>query len=90
MLFGAFGRDEDVVDIDIDSRNISQYGVHQTLEILTGVFQAERGPVEDEQSKWGYDPRLCHVIRIDGNLVVAFEEIYLQKDFLSLELVNGI
>ena len=67
-------------------RNVAQDFVHKTLEILSGVFQAERCAREKEETERCDDASLFDVFVGDRYLMVPLEKIDFAEYFLSREV----
>ena len=72
MLLWCLGSDEDIVNVNKDSGNVPEYGVHQALKVLTSIFQSKRSSWKNEQAERRNDAGFTHVGVGDRNLVIAF------------------
>ena len=87
VFFWGGGGHEDVVDVDEAMRDAVEDRVHESLEILTCVFQSEGSSLENIKSKWGDDSSLLDVVGMDRDLMVPFEQVDFAEDCFSSEVL---
>ena len=79
MFLSSGAADEDVIEVDEDARNVMKYAVHQPLESLSCIFQAEWHAEELPESKRCDHSRFGYVLDGHGDLVVASCQVNLGK-----------
>jgi hypothetical protein len=90
VLFGRPGEHEDVIHVGEAEVEFSQDVVHEALERLGGVSQAERHVRELEQAKGCSNGCLRDVVGVAGNLVICFHQVDFGKHGATGELVRVI
>ena len=71
---------QDVVQVHESIRKVSEYAIHEALEGLCRVLQAERHAEELEEAEGGDDGSFLDVLTAHGNLVVPFHHVDLGED----------
>ena len=80
-MFGSIPtRDENVVQVDKCIREMAEDPVHESLERLCRVFQAEWHPEKFVESEGGDDGRLLDILLVHGDLVVPLDHVNLGED----------
>ena len=81
---------QDVVEVDENKTKVLADGVHEALEGLGSIFEAERGSQEFVQPKGRYH---CHLVDILGrhrDLVVTSDEVHLGENPTTVELSREV
>jgi hypothetical protein len=82
--------DEDVVHVGEAEVESSQNVVHEALERLGGVSQAEGHEGELKKAEWSGDGGLLHIVGMDGDLVVRSHQLDLGEDGTPEKLVGVV
>ena len=84
------GGDENVVQINKTVWEMAKYSVHESLEGLCRVAEAERHPKELEQAEGCDDGSLGDVLGVHGHLEVTLGEVEFTEDVTSMEICRKI
>ena len=90
VLVEGGGGDQDVVQVDEHEVEVPAHAVHQPLEGLRSVAEAEGNFDELPEAEGGDDRGLGHVSWVDADLVVSSDEVHLGEHRLALQEVGGI
>jgi hypothetical protein len=82
--------DEDIIQVGEAEVESSLNVVHESLERLGGVAQAEGHERELEKAKWCDDGRLLYIIRMNGDLVVRSHQVDLGEAGRTEKLVGVV
>ena len=85
MLFGSFGRDENIVDVNERVWYVTQDFIHKALKILSRILQSKWATRKQKQPKGCYNRCLFYILRIHWNLVVPLQEVHRRNDRRLLE-----
>ena len=86
VLLERLRGDQDIVYIDIDSREVAEDLIHEPLKILPRILEAEGCAGENKQPKGGNDGGLFDVFIGDGDLMIPFHQIHLREEFFPAQL----
>ena len=86
----GWGGDEDVIEINETIRKMAKNPVHESLEGLCRVAEAERHPKELEQAEGCDDGGLGDVLGVHGHLEVTFGEVEFAEDVTAMEICRKI
>ena len=84
------GGDENVVQINKTVWEMAKYSVHESLEGLCRVAEAERHPKELEQAEGSDDGGFGNMLGIHGNLEIALGQIQLTENSAAMEICRKI
>ena len=90
VLVGRLARHEDVIYVAVDEIKIACDTIDKPLEGLCGVAEAKRHTAKLVQAKRSGYGRLGHVIRVNRDLVVGTDEVYLREDLLTNQVTRKI
>ena len=79
MLFVVKAVNQKTIYVGIGERKFPNDTVNKTLEGLSGVSQPRRHAQIFEDAKRRDDSRLGNVTGLDGNLMVGFNQVYLEN-----------
>ena len=71
---------QDIVKVNKYPLHITKNSVHETLECLGRIFEAERHSKELIKSKWGNNSRFLYVTRIHRDLMVPAHQVEDRED----------
>ena len=80
MLTHGAAANNHIVQVHKDEVEASQDAVHQPLERVPGVPEAERHPKEFEESKRSGDGSLWNITRIHKDLMISLAQVHLAED----------
>ena len=81
---------QDIIQINKAKGEITNHTIHQPLECLGRIFQAEGGTDKLETAKGGGDGGLGDVLGVHWDLMVAPDKVHLGKDGATGQEMGGI
>ena len=89
LLRGAAG-DDVVVEVGEDEGQVAEEHVHEPLEGLRGVAEAERHEQVFKEAERRYNGRFWNVSRVHWNLVVPLDEVDEGEELASVQFVGEV
>ena len=90
VLLQAVAGDDDVVQVAEDEGQVLEDAVHEALEGLGCVAEAEGHEEVLEQTKWRNDRRLGDVLGRHRYLMVALHQVDAGEEFAAVQLVGEV
>ena len=85
VLFASGAGYKDIIDICVGEREATQDLIHETLERLCCISEAERHSHKLKKTKWSCDGGLGYVCGGHRNLVICTYQIHFGKDRGTLQ-----
>lgn len=85
VLFWSGTSNENIIDVGVSRRDTTEDLVHESLECLCGVPEAERHLHKLEQAKWCCDSGLGYVFGGNWDLVICTDEVQFREDGGTLQ-----
>ena len=89
VFFEVSREDNDVIQIGSGKRQVGEDIIHQALKCLGRAVQAKCHTLELVQFAIEAKCRFLAIIRMDANLIVAFDEVHLREHFGTAQLFEN-